>query len=396
MSKPEPHFSEADQPADTTSLGQRVAWGVLGVLLTLLGLWTLQGFLAALAWALIFAIAVWPLYRKARARCSRQWRGIVVPALFTVGIALIFIVPLGLIALQLGREVHGLMHWMGDSQRTGIPAPAFVVDVPVFGPEIADWWRNTIGDPGSAAELLRRVNRAELLTTGRNLGVEIAHRLALFGFTLLTLFFIFREGDTLAQQLRCASRRAFGPAGERVGLQVIASVHGTVDGLVLVGLGEGFVMGITYAVMGVPHATVLGTLTAIAAMIPFGGPVAVGLSALFLLFQGSTAAAIVLFAIGLAVTFSADHFIRPVLIGGATRLPFIWVLLGILGGLEVWGLLGLFLGPASMAALILLWREWTGPGTTELAAAEPVGADQVATGRAKADMAITKERPEHA
>jgi predicted PurR-regulated permease PerM len=401
MSEPEPHLPEADQLAGTTSLGQRVAWGVLGVLLTLLGLWTLQGFLAALAWALIFAIAVWPLYRKVRARCGRQGRGIVVPGLFTVGIALLFIVPLGLIALQLGREAHGLMHWMNDAQRTGIPVPAFVQDLPVFGPEAADWWRSTIGDPGSAAELLKRVNRAELLTTGRNLGVEIAHRLALFGFTLLTLFFIFREGDTLARQLRRASRRAFGPAGERVGLQVIASVHGTVDGLVLVGLGEGFVMGITYAVMGVPHATVLGTLTAIAAMIPFGGPVSVCLPPLFLLLQGSTAAAIVLLAIGLAVTFSADHFIRPVLIGGATRLPFIWVLLGILGGLEVWGLLGLFVGPASLAALILLWREWTGPGTTELTTTEPVGADLATTARAKTDLATanvaaTKETTEHA
>ncbi len=61
----------------------------------------------------------------------------------------------------------------------------------------------------------------------------------------------------------------------------------------------------------------------------------------------------------MAVTFSADHFVRPVLIGGATKLPFIWVLLGILGGVEVWGLIGLFVGPAIMAALIMLWREWT-------------------------------------
>ena len=48
------------------------------------------------------------------------------------------------------------------------------------------------------------------------------------------------------------------------------------------------------------------------------------------------------------------------LIGGATRLPFVWVLLGILGGVTAFGLLGLFLGPAVLAALILLWREWVG------------------------------------
>jgi len=75
--------------------------------------------------------------------------------------------------------------------------------------------------------------------------------------------------------------------------------------------------------------------------------------------------AIGLFAFGMVVIFIADHAIRPVLIGGSTKLPFLWVLLGILGGVETFGLLGLFLGPAIMAALILLWRDWTGDGKVE-------------------------------
>ena len=74
------------------------------------------------------------------------------------------------------------------------------------------------------------------------------------------------------------------------------------------------------------------------------------------------AAAIVVVAAGVVTTFVADHFVRPGLIGGATKLPFIWVLLGILGGVESFGLLGLFVGPAVMAALILLWRDYTAPG----------------------------------
>ena len=63
------------------------------------------------------------------------------------------------------------------------------------------------------------------------------------------------------------------------------------------------------------------------------------------------------FGWGMLVLFVADHAVRPTLIGGATRLPFLWVLLGILGGVESFGLLGLFLGPAVMAVLVLLWRE---------------------------------------
>ena len=83
------------------------------------------------------------------------------------------------------------------------------------------------------------------------------------------------------------------------------------------------------------------------------------LAALLVVAQGLMIQAIVIVVAGAVISFAADHFIRPVLIGNATRLPFIWVLFGILGGVGTWGLLGLFLGPAIMAVLILLWREWT-------------------------------------
>jgi len=105
-------------------------------------------------------------------------------------------------------------------------------------------------------------------------------------------------------------------------------------------------------------------LTALGGMIPFGAPVVFGLAALLLVAQGAMTGAIVVVVLGVVVTFVADHFVRPALIGGATRMPFLLVLFGILGGVATWGLLGLFLGPAIIAAVTLLWREWTEPHVT--------------------------------
>jgi len=65
-----------------------------------------------------------------------------------------------------------------------------------------------------------------------------------------------------------------------------------------------------------------------------------------------------LFVFGVVVILLADNYVRPRLIGGAVKLPFIWTLLGIFGGLENFGLLGLFLGPTLMAVLISIWRDW--------------------------------------
>jgi predicted PurR-regulated permease PerM len=149
----------------------------------------------------------------------------------------------------------------------------------------------------------------------------------------------------------------FGPAGRQIGKDTVAAVRGTVNGLVLVGLVEGVLLGIAYAATGLAHAALFGLVTAVLATVPFGAPVVFIACALYLFAQAKTTAAIVLLVVGFVVTFVADHFVRPILIGSTTRLPFLWVLLGILGGLESFGLIGLFIGPAIMSVLITMWRD---------------------------------------
>jgi predicted PurR-regulated permease PerM len=347
---------------DGASRAQQAAKAALALLLTAAGAWTLHGYLPALIWAAILAIAVWPLYQRAVHRRPPGRHNILLPSLFTVAVALVFIIPLVLVGVQVGKEVGGIFDSIAKARSEGIPPPEWLAHLPVGSHEATTWWQENLASPASANALLRRARQSEFVSNSRQIGADIAHRAVLFGFMLLTLFFLFKDGERFGAQLQRASARAFGPAGERIGRQMMASVHGTVDGLVLVGLGEGFILGVAYIIAGVPHPTLFGLFTAVAAMVPFGAAVAFGGAALVLLVQGSVAAAVVIGLLGMAVTFVADHFIRPVLIGGATRLPFLWVLLGILGGVETWGLVGLFLGPAIMAALMLLWREWAGDG----------------------------------
>ncbi|MFC7474493.1 AI-2E family transporter [Dankookia sp. GCM10030260] len=354
--RPDPAALPPPPPTGRYPMAARIA---LACGLVLLGLWTLHAFLPALVWAVILAVATWPLYRRARRRIPVRGHGILLPAAFAIGIALLFLLPLGLLAIQAGREAGALLHWLQAAERDGLAPPGWLAGLPVLGAQAAAWWQDNLAGPGGAREILARLNTPEVLDVGRQLGANLAHRAVLFGFTILTLFFLFRDGEALVAQSLRASARLLGPAGERVARQMVASVHGTVDGLVLVGLAEGVLLGIAYAMAGVPHPTLLGAVTALAAMIPFAAPLVFGIAALALAAQGAATAGAAVFGFGLVVVFVADHVFRPALIGGATRLPFLLVLLGILGGVETWGLLGLFLGPAVMAALALLWQEWT-------------------------------------
>ena len=346
------------EPAPWVS-AQRVSRVVAATALGLLGLWIIHRFLPALAWATILAIALWPLYQRAeRAFPPRGYR-ILLPLAATLLVGLVLIVPLAYAGLEVARESGNLVRYVGELRQSGLPMPAWLPRLPGVGYPAAAWWKANLSNPETMKELLGRLFTHVPAASARAIGVEIVHRLVIFAFTLLTLFFLFRDGVRLCRQLLLLSQRMLGPSGERVARHMVAAVHGTVTGLVLVGLAEGVLIGVGYVFAGLPHAVPFAALTGIVAVIPFGAPVAFCAAGLYLLAQGSTGAAVAVVAFGFLVVFVADHFVRPFLIGGAARLPFLWVLLGILGGLETFGLLGLFLGPVVMAAVISLWREWT-------------------------------------
>ncbi|MEP9358491.1 AI-2E family transporter [Sphingomonas sp. KR3-1] len=343
-----------------TETAQRAARLALVAALLLIGLWIAHGFVPALLWAVVLTIAVDPLHLRLRVWLNGPHR-IVIPLIITALAALIVLVPLAFGITQAVREAHDIASWITLAQAQGVPVPDWVERLPMGADAVRGWWQTHLARPEDAAEQLRLLSGSAWLTHSRTIGANVAHRAVVFGFTLLTLFFVLRDRDALLEQGRRAVLRLFGPTGERVGTQAIRSVRGTIDGLVLVGLGVGALMALVYLVAGVPHPLLLGGATAIAAMIPFGAPVVFALAALLLLLQGSVAGAVVVVAIGTAIIFVADHFIRPAMIGGATQLPFLWVLIGILGGVETLGLLGLFIGPAVMAVLVMLWREFLAP-----------------------------------
>jgi AI-2E family transporter len=94
------------------------------------------------------------------------------------------------------------------------------------------------------------------------------------------------------------------------------------------------------------------------AMIPGGAPLSVTLVSLYLLASGRPIAAVALFAWGAIELFIVDKTLRPKLVGGPIRLPFLPTLFGLIGGVKTMGMVGLFVGPVLMALLVAIWREW--------------------------------------
>ncbi len=338
---------------------RRAARTALIVAIVLLSVWMLWRFLPALAWACVLAIATWPL---------RQWLAqsglgkTAIAALLTLLLAVVVVLPLIRIGIEAARESRAIAPHLSELLQSGFGAPPQLLrHVPFVGDELAAWWQDSLAGKGTAelfGPLVGHVNTGEVLGFTRTLGVEVASRLTILLFALLTLFFLYRDGQSVVAQAHVIADRLFGPSGGELGKDAVAAVRGTVNGLVLVGLAEGVLLGIAYAATGLySHAVLLGLLTAVLATVPFGAPLIFAACALYLFAVSHTAGAIALLVTGTLVTFVADHFVRPILIGSSTRLPFLWVLLGIFGGIDSFGVIGLFLGPAIVAVVLAFWRE---------------------------------------
>ena len=89
-----------------------------------------------------------------------------------------------------------------------------------------------------------------------------------------------------------------------------------------------------------------------------GAPLSFTLVSLYLVASGSPVAGVALFAWGSIELFIVDKTLRPKLVGGPIKLPFLPTFFGLIGGVKTMGFLGLFIGPVLMALLVAIWREW--------------------------------------
>jgi predicted PurR-regulated permease PerM len=126
----------------------------------------------------------------------------------------------------------------------------------------------------------------------------------------------------------------------------------------LIAIGEGVILGSAYWIAGVPSPVLLGVITAFMAMVPGGAPLACGLVSLYLVGSGEPLVGAALFAWGSIELFIVDKTLRPRLVGGPVKLPFLPTFFGLVGGVTTMGFVGLFIGPVLMALLVALWREW--------------------------------------
>lgn len=335
---------------------------VLALSLVALSAWIASDYLPALGWAIVIAITTWPVYLRFAALFPARAGTFVAPLLFTAIVTIVLLLPLMLAIRQLALSSDVFVHWLEQLRQGGIPVPSWAAQLPFSSEQVVNWWQANLSDPHAASQWLRGINLESITGYTRALGSEFLNRLLLFGLTLLGLFFIYRDGGWLAERTLATADHFLGDPGERLATKIVEAVRGTVNGTVVVALIEGVILGAAYVLIGAPEPILLALLTIALAMLPLGAEVSVVVVSLLLLAQGfSFMSVLALFAFGMTVTIVGDNVVWPALVGRSARLPFLLALIGVLGGVQTFGLIGLFVGPVIMAVLLVVWREWISP-----------------------------------
>ncbi|MBB4232119.1 AI-2E family transporter [Rhizobium mongolense] len=355
----EPRWLGPSAPTRTPLIPSISAARWLLILIVAAGVYFFYGFVVPVLAALVIGFASWPLYRRLLARVGGNTT--IAATIAIILIVTFLVIPIGLAITYTTGEVREWVAWIIHANRQGAPTPQWILALPFAGPYLDDLWTKYIGSPGSVGEVIQAVSGANIGNIYRAVlaaGGASFHLLLTLLFMLIALFFVYRDGASFSRQIDMLGERILPNRWERISRVVPATISSTVMGMTLIAIGEGIVLGVAYWIAGVPSPVTLGVLTGIMALIPGGAPLSFTLVSIYLVASGSHVAGIALFIWGTVELFIVDKTLRPKLVGGPIKLPFLPTFFGLVGGVKTMGFLGLFIGPVLMALLVAIWREW--------------------------------------
>lgn len=340
----------------------RISWVLGAALLVALAVVVgkvLSHFAAALTWAVIVAVSLWPVHRRIRARLGQRQK--LAASLTMLLVTLGLVVPLTSITILLVREAETLSRDLpGDVGNQMAVLERALTGLPFVGERLREAFVVLRQDTGAAVKAVAGDHVERVLSMAGQTAGAVTRSLFNLVVCLFAAFFLFLHGDSLAAQLRAAGLRVGGPRLEVILQHVGITVRAVVYGLVMTAAVQGVFAALGFWVAGVPFPVLLGALTMILSFVPMGHALIWVPAALYLVLESNYWAAAGLALWGAGVVASIDNVVRPVFIGVRTGIPLLLVFIGVLGGILSFGLVGIFVGPVAIAVALALWWEWMG------------------------------------
>ncbi len=332
---------------------------LMGLLLGGIGIGCVQvlyPFFSAILWAAILTYTAWPMYDWLRARLKI---GHVASSLAMVLIvAVVILLPLAVAAPSGADDAKELRGLIQDALAAGLPgAPQWLLELPLIGPTLFNLWNSWAADLTVMVSFFKPYFGI-VAEAGLSLLLGLANGVLSFVLALIVAFFFFASGERLGAAINGVMRRIAGARAPRLIEVTGATVRGVVYGFVGVAVVQGILTTLGLWGAGVPRPLLLGVVAGGLSVLPIGAPVVWIPAGLWLLSNGHTLRGLLLLAYGVVFVTGSDGLIRPYFIARGAQLPFLLTLLGVLGGVLAFGLLGVFVGPVLLGVGFTLVKEF--------------------------------------
>ena len=321
-------------------------------------LWVLRPFLPAVLFACAITISSWPLYLRLLGRMKA--RQTLAATIMTVSLILVIILPLALVTWNVADNAGQFYRGLRDALHAGeLAPPDWLRQIPVVGESLDAYLRGLVGNREQLIALAKRyMEPARHILLGG--GIVLGSGVAQVSLAAFVSFFLYRDGLTLLRALAVGMKKIMGEHAVSVADTVSRTVRGVMYGLLGTALAQAAVAAVGFLIAGVPAVALLAVATFLFSLVPVGPPLIWGGAAFWLFNQGSTGWGIFMVVWGVFLISGVDNVVKPMLISRGSSLPFLLVLLGVMGGVLAFGFVGLFIGPTLLAVALGLLRNWTG------------------------------------
>jgi predicted PurR-regulated permease PerM len=316
-------------------------------------------FLSSIIWAILFAMVFYPLFQKLR-RLLRK-KEVLSAIVMTLLVLIVIVLPFSFLMASLASEVVDTYHRVEEMNKTG-QLQAYVERMREIS--ILKWILERLSEHIDLSQadplplLLKNLNQISKLIFNQTtvLLKGLSTFIAGFFFTLLSLYYLFKDGSQLFERLKGIVPL---PSKERDLLiqRFKDMIYATIYGGILIAIIQGTLGGLSFWVLGLPSPIFWGAAMALLSFIPIGGTALIWAPAgIILLIGGAVSKGLILLALGIFVISMVDNLLRPFFISAKTKIHPLLLFFAVLGGIQAFGLIGLVAGPL-IATLFLTMLE---------------------------------------
>ena len=309
-------------------------------------------FISVLAWSAVLVIVFYPVYKRILARTQSPGWSAVLSCLLVI---LMILLPVTLITLAVVNEASKFVDKLQTMQAQG--GDPLSPNSPITGRYVR-WLEQYVSVEGlrSHDAVVERLRSLSGQIASRTIGVVggLAGAIVQVFFIIFTMYYLFRDGDSIRNALRNVLPLERAQAHE-IFTRTHEVISASVNGVLIIAFIQGALGGLAFWVLGLPSPLLWAMVMMLLSVIPLAGSFVVWVpAAIYLAATGAYVKAGLLAAWGGLVIGSADNFLRPKLVGEKTRLHELLIFFSVLGGLQVFGVLGLVLGPVVVAVTLAL------------------------------------------